>query len=339
MFATNTAYRCEARVRNNGYSNGVVTSFFLYGYDGTNSDEIDFEFVSKQVNDEASYPNGDPVLTNPWNESSQNPQYVAPAGLDLSEWNTFRIYWHPGERVEWTWLDPVNGETTLRIETNTPHVADEAMALYCNFWAPTASWGEAHDVNLHPATNAAGNEVWRYDIDYVEVRVTHANEARADLDGDGLSDIGCYDAGGNYVASPGSWYFMTSSSGFVTETFGYAGTVPVVGDFDGDGLDDYGCYDDTGNFGQPPGSWYFMTSSNGFRTETFGYDGTVPVVGDFDGDGLDDYGCYDDTGNFGQPPGSWYLMMSSDGFDDSRVFGYAGTVPLGTALSAPGHGR
>ncbi len=101
-----------------------------------------------------------------------------------------------------------------------------------------------------------------------------------DFDGDGIDDYGCYDAAGNYGQPPGSWYFMMSTEGFdASVSFGYAGTVPVVGDYDGDGTDDFGCYDAAGNYGQPPGSWYFMKSSEGFSTETFGYAGTVPLGG------------------------------------------------------------
>jgi len=152
-----------------------------------------------------------------------------------------------------------------------------------------------------------------------------------DFDGDGVGDYGCYDAAGlPGAADPGSWYFMTSSNGFMVQTFGYAGTVPVVGDFDGDRIDDYGCYDAYGIPGVvDPGSWYFMTSSNGFFVSVFGYGGTVPVVGDFDGDGVDDFGCYDATGIPGiVAPGQWYFMKSTDGFDASVSFGYAGTVPV-----------
>jgi hypothetical protein len=69
-----------------------VTSFFEYGFDGAESDEIDFEFVSNKKNDDVTTPNGAPVLTNTYNESSQKPQYVSPEGLDLAVWNTFRIY-------------------------------------------------------------------------------------------------------------------------------------------------------------------------------------------------------------------------------------------------------
>ncbi len=151
--------------------------------------------------------------------------------------------------------------------------------------------------------------------------------AANDFDGDGRSDIGCYDAAGNLGQPAGSWYLMRTSDGFTTATFGYAGTVPITGDFDGDGKSDYGCYDAAGNLGQPAGSWYLMRSSAGFTTETFGYAGTVPITGDFDGDGVTDYGCYDAAGNLGQPAGSWYLMRSSAGFT-TATFGYAGTVPI-----------
>ncbi len=152
-----------------------------------------------------------------------------------------------------------------------------------------------------------------------------------DFDGDGIADYGCYDAAGiPGVVDPGSWYFMTSRNGFFVQTFGYQGTVPVVGDFDGDGVDDYGCYDAAGIPGiVNPGAWYFMTSSNGFFVESFGYQGTVPIAGDFDGDGVDDYGCYDAAGIPGiVDPGQWYFMKSADGFDASVSFGYQGTVPV-----------
>ena len=153
-----------------------------------------------------------------------------------------------------------------------------------------------------------------------------------DFDGDGTDDYGCYDAYGiPGAADPGSWYFMTSSNGFLVSVFGYGGTVPVVGDFDGDGIDDFGCYDAAGIPGiVTPGQWYFMMSSNGFDASvSFGYAGTVPVVGDFDGDDIDDYGCYDDAGIPGVvDAGQWYFMKSTERFDASISFGYAGTVPV-----------
>ena len=152
-----------------------------------------------------------------------------------------------------------------------------------------------------------------------------------DFDGDGIDDFGCYDpAGIPGLALPGSWYLQLSKKGFQTASFGYKGTLPVVGDFDGDGIDDFGCYDPVGIPGiAPPGSWYLQQSKKGFRTATFGYKGTRAVAGDYDGDDTDDFGCYDTTGIPGlASPGSWYLQQSRDGFR-TATFGYAGTLPLG----------
>jgi len=163
-----------------------------------------------------------------------------------------------------------------------------------------------------------------------------------DFDGDGVVDYGCYDAvglfaNGRWLAQPGSWYIMQSRDGFRTATFGYGGTVPIVGDFDGDGVADFGCYDASGLYANgrwlaQPGSWYIMQSRDGFRTATFGYGGTVPVVGDFDGDGVTDFGCYDASGLYANgrwlaQPGSWYIMQSRSGFR-TATFGYGGTVPV-----------
>ncbi|MHC4478242.1 MAG: DUF7901 domain-containing protein [Planctomycetota bacterium] len=171
-FVPDRAYCFEARVRCNPYPNGLVTSFFTYGYDGSKSDEIDFEFVSNKTNDDVNYANGAPVLTNPWNESQECPLYVEVNGLDLTEWNTFRIYWYPEEHcVEWTWLEPNNPERSLRKETNPGCVPDEPMAVYFNFWAPTQIWPDAYDASLQPVSDPNMNEIYRYEIDYIEVRV------------------------------------------------------------------------------------------------------------------------------------------------------------------------
>ncbi len=191
-FTPDRAYRFEARVRCYSdppripYPSGLVTSFFTYGYDGARSDEIDFEFLSRKMNDNAAYPNGDPVLTNPWDESGQCPQYVAPTGLDLTAWNTFRIYWLPAlRRVEWTWLDPSRGETLLRAATAGECVPDEAMALYFNFWAPGPDWPDAFSADLQPAGSPDQNRICGYEIDYAEVRIP----GRPDFNADGDVDL------------------------------------------------------------------------------------------------------------------------------------------------------
>ena len=205
-FQPNRAYRFEARVRCYSdrcasaespcvpYPDGLVTSFFLYGYDGATSDELDFEFLSKLTND-PNYAAADPLLTDTWDESSQFAQCVAPGpdGLDLSEWNTFRIYWYPDPpRVEWTWLDPVNGETTLRTELNASFIPDEPMSLYFNFWAPPAGdWQDPpcnpYDGDLQPVDDPSQNESSGYEIDYVEVRVRAFKGTRSQPAGTSVS--------------------------------------------------------------------------------------------------------------------------------------------------------
>lgn len=171
-FFPDKAYCFEARIKCNHYPNGLVTSFFQYGYDGLRSDEIDFEFVTNRTNDDVNYPSGDPVLTVPWNESHQCPLYIIPDGLDLTQWNTFRIYWYPSERlVRWIWIDPNKGEIHLRSETRANCIPDEPMAVYFNFWAPTADWMAAYDASLEPASDPSMNETYLYEIDYVEVRI------------------------------------------------------------------------------------------------------------------------------------------------------------------------
>jgi hypothetical protein len=189
QFAPDRAYRFEATVRCFTYPRGLDSSFFLYGWDGAHSDEIDIELISNRTNDNVTYPDGDPVLTNPWNESRQKPVYVVPAGLDLSQWNTFRIYWYPAwHRVDWTWLDPVHGETLLRRETSTSAVPDETMALYFNFWAPADSWPDAYDAGLQPAQTADQDQVVTYHIQRVDVRSLTLAQADYDRDGDVDSD-------------------------------------------------------------------------------------------------------------------------------------------------------
>jgi len=188
-FEPNRAYRIEARVRLRSdlpypyvpYPDGLITSFFTYGYDGSNSDEIDFELLSNKMNDDENYPDGDPVLTNAWNESNECPEYIEPEDLDLTMWNEFRIYWYPDldlPRIEWWWLHPINGWTWLRTEDGPTCVADEPMALYFNFWAPCYTswnpdcdpWDEAADPLLQPVNTPEENEISAYEIDYVEVR-------------------------------------------------------------------------------------------------------------------------------------------------------------------------
>jgi len=165
-FEPNTCYRFEARVPWPECPGGLVASFYTYGYDepNTDSDEIDFEFLSNEVFD----PNHE-VLTNTWDDSVQCPNQVPIPELDPNQWQVFRIYWCPDSHVEWKWMDPNGDERSLRVEP-TNCLPDEAMNVYFNFWAPDSGWPKAYDGNLVPDQdpNGASYEYW---IDYVEVCV------------------------------------------------------------------------------------------------------------------------------------------------------------------------
>ncbi|MDD4735486.1 MAG: choice-of-anchor Q domain-containing protein, partial [Kiritimatiellae bacterium] len=156
------------------------------------------------------------------------------------------------------------------------------------------------------AMDHVGNMESKYTAD---ARTTVGGALKNDLDGDGKSDIGCYDA------SLGAWYAYKSHAGFWSAVFGYAGTTPISGDFDGDNLCDYGVYY------APNGQWNIMRSTAGPWENRFGYSGTLPITGDFDGDGLCDFGCYDANA------GAWYIYKSTEGFWTNN-FGFEGTLPI-----------
>jgi hypothetical protein len=185
-FEPTQCYRFEARVRWPKDSSGevpprgLVTSFFTYGYYDDvrkESDEIDFEYLSNEVFDPTRQ-----VLTNTWDDSQEKPVQVVMADpFDLTEWQTFRIYWCPDPCVKWTWIDPGTGnEVTLRTE-DISHIPDEAMSLYFNFWAADALWEKAYDDNL--VVDQEDNEVkYEYFIDYAEVRIPAPLAGDANLD-------------------------------------------------------------------------------------------------------------------------------------------------------------
>jgi len=179
QFPATRAYRFEALVRCDDYPSGLVTSFFTYGHDGAKSDEIDFEFVSKRNNEDPD-PTGDWVLTNTSNESVQNPAWVWVSGLDLTQWNLFRIYWHPGQRVDWTWIpdpDDPSSEVVLRTETDALYIPDEGMGVYSNVWAADSGWPDAYSTDLEPVSEPHMNEVLTFSLDDVRVSVPEPTSA------------------------------------------------------------------------------------------------------------------------------------------------------------------
>ncbi len=60
-------------------------------------------------------------------------------------------------------------------------VPDEVMQMYFNFWAPAESWPDAYSASLQPVSVPAQNVIYRYRIDWVEVRTQGAPAAAVPL--------------------------------------------------------------------------------------------------------------------------------------------------------------
>jgi len=176
-FSVGEGVEFEARVRVNRSSEGLVTSFFTYSARDVNgeslSDEIDFEFLSKQTHKApfsststqlTTYRGFNNTLLNYDDPAQSNTQNVRVAGLNLSRFNTFLIRWLP-DRVEWL----VNGQL---IKTSFAAVPEQDMRMCLNFWAPDSKWDEAFSSLLLPAPSKLKMRAAFYDVDYVEVRRT-----------------------------------------------------------------------------------------------------------------------------------------------------------------------
>jgi hypothetical protein len=196
----------EARIRVRApVGNGLVAAFFMYmdklaplpGYpDARASDEIDFEFLTNQINRSRDYhdPEGerrslDPVFLAvydnfqgawdlpPYNWSSN--AFVR--RLDLTEWNTFRMHWRCGH-VDWYWSPPEEADRLLASSVQV--VPNEPMEVCFSFWAATEIWPEAWDSNLGPAADPGDDVVCYYEVDYVTVWDEPAAPGDMDIDGD-----------------------------------------------------------------------------------------------------------------------------------------------------------
>lgn len=125
-----------------------------------------------------------------------------------------------------------------------------------------------------------------------------------DFDGDGLADLGLYDAAG-------IWSVRLSGSGqFIATQFGNPalGDTPIIADWDGNGLTDLAVYR------QSTGEWFVFLlgrpdlGPRQLQRIVFGAaGGDLPVLHDMDGDGFLDIALYRPATR------TWFLLDSRTG--------------------------
>ena len=188
-FSRSPGFGIEVRVRlRPSISSGLVSSVFGYTDKAMPygspvwSDEVDFEFLSNQVNNPPESI-GHRVFVASWNDFGapgsgyydlvhhwgENP--VVPT-VDLTEFNTFKILWS-ADSVRWYWdPDQIRGQDFYRnmlISETSSIIPDEPLTLRMNFWASSLDWPLAWDSGMQPASNPADDIVCFYDVDYIRI--------------------------------------------------------------------------------------------------------------------------------------------------------------------------
>jgi hypothetical protein len=221
------------------------------------------------------------------------------------------------------WGNQSSGDIPLMGDLDGDHIADLVI------WrASTGTWyWLLSSQGYSPA--AAGSKQWGNsslgDIPML-----------ADVDGDGKMDLVLW------RASDGTWYWLTSSSGYSYNAYGAKqwgnqslGDIPKVADVDGDGKADLIVWRAS------TGTWYWLTSTSGYSYNAIGGKqwgnqslGDVPLVGDIDGDGKTELVVWRAS------TGTWYWLTSTTNYNSMNGLQWGsqslGDVPLLTDLDGDG---
>lgn len=154
----------------------------------------------------------------------------------------------------------------------------------------------------------------------------------ADYDHDGITDLA------RWRPSTGEWTIRSSVAlagpnapsnpgpgfGIITQVYGMAGDIPVVGDYDGDHVADFAVY-------RPSTGWWFVKRSGGGAdwSGAWGGTGAVPAAIDWDNDGRTDFTVWFPSN------GMWYGHDAHFAIYFTPVlFGTVGDIPMGRTIGA-----
>ena len=231
-FARGGGLAFESRLRldptNAADLGGVLGGFFLFDVTRENDagdlvrDEIDFELLGNQA-----VPGGNQdILTNVFSEdpftgpdAAGDGAFVDVAGLDLTEFQTYRVEWTP-DSVEWF----VNGTSIRTVTTDIP---DDPQELHFNIWAPDTDFAAAFNAALQPTADASLNQRFTTQIDYVEVERFNTDVSANLLDNAGLntSDVTTLNAPGIPIIN-NQWFAFNNAFQVGIDEFGTDPNLP-----------------------------------------------------------------------------------------------------------------
>jgi large repetitive protein len=133
-----------------------------------------------------------------------------------------------------------------------------------------------------------------------------------DYDADGKADLDLFRP--DATADKGTFLFLRSTLGAISQDFGRADDLFLSADFDGDGINDIVTF--RGNSDLLPGAsqWFILGSRTGARSIFFGGAGLdLPAPADYDGDGIADLAVFRPNSDLVPGASEWFILGSRSG--------------------------